>query len=226
MALATAVRPGLAGEPAQPPSDDRPSLPETIPLFPLGDAMLFPNVSRAFHIFEPRYRAMVADALKGDRIIGMVMLQPGYEDEYEGTPPIFAVGCAGIISQVEMLPDGRYDIVLEGLIKFRVLDEDQSGAYRVADVEPLPELADEQEQAALRAGRGELLEALAARVPNARPPPPDLSDLDLVNGLAQVLDLDPLDRQDLLEAPGPLARARALIELVRRDPDRTGDGAP
>src|SRR6266852_6320835 len=69
-------------------------LPATIPIFPLGDAMLFPNVSRPLLIFEPRYRAMVADAVKGDRLIGMVTLRPGFEADYEGRPPIYPIGCA------------------------------------------------------------------------------------------------------------------------------------
>ena len=64
----------------------------TIPIFPLQDVVLFPNSSAPLHIFEPRYRAMVADALEGDSIIGMVLLQPGYEAEYEGRPPVYAVG--------------------------------------------------------------------------------------------------------------------------------------
>ena len=79
----------------------------------------FPNVFLPLHIFEPRYRQMVADALAGDRIIGMVLLQPGYEDDYDGAPPVYAIGCAGLITHVERLADGRYNIVLRGLERFR-----------------------------------------------------------------------------------------------------------
>ena len=110
-------------------------LPRTIPIFPLQDVMLFPNLPRPLHIFEPRYRAMVADALKGDRIIGMVLLRPGYEADYEGRPPVYPIGCAGVITDVEQLPDGRYAILLRGLVKFRVISEDRSRAYRLARVE-------------------------------------------------------------------------------------------
>ena len=70
--------------------------------------MLFPGVSRPLHIFEPRYRAMVADALKGDRIIGMVTLKPGYEANYAGRPAVYEIGCAGVITDVEELPGGRF----------------------------------------------------------------------------------------------------------------------
>jgi Lon protease-like protein len=75
------------------------ALPSEIPLFPLPEVALFPDVTRPFLIFEPRYREMIADALKGDRIIGMVLLQPGYEKDYEGRPPIRDVGCAGVIEK-------------------------------------------------------------------------------------------------------------------------------
>jgi Lon protease-like protein len=71
-------------------------LPPTIPIFPLEVTMLFPGISRPLHIFEPRYRAMVADALKGDRIIGMTTLKPGFEANYAGRPPIYEIGCAGV----------------------------------------------------------------------------------------------------------------------------------
>ena len=87
---------------------------------------------------------MVADALKGNRIIGMVMLQPGHEAEYEGRPPIFPIGCAGLITDFEQLPDGRYNIVLGGLVKFRVIGEDNSRLYRLARVETIPEVLDDQ----------------------------------------------------------------------------------
>src|ERR1043165_2137413 len=90
----------------------RPTVEEKeIPLFPLPDVVLFPNVERPLLIYEPRYREMVADALKGDRMIGMVRLRPGFEKDYEGRPPIDAVGCVGIIQQSEQLPDGRYIIL-------------------------------------------------------------------------------------------------------------------
>ena len=89
------------------------ALPTEIPLFPLPEVSLFPGVQRPFLIFEPRYREMIADALKGDKIIGMVRLRPGFEKDYEGRPPIYTTGCAGRIEKYEQLPDGRYVIVAE-----------------------------------------------------------------------------------------------------------------
>ena len=111
-------------------------LPPTIPVFPLPNAVLFPNVFLPLHIFEQRYRAMVADALRGDRIIGMTLLQPGYEADYEGRPPVYPIGCAGLITHSEALPDGRFNIVLRGIEKFRITAEDASRPYRLAQIEP------------------------------------------------------------------------------------------
>ena len=189
-------------------------LPQSIPLFPLQDVVLFPGVSRPLHIFEPRYREMVTDAVQGDGVIGMVMLQPGHEADYEGNPPIFPVGCAGDISEAEELDDGRWVIVLRGSVKFRVVGEDHSRAYRVADVEAIADPLADDDRAALGSRRPQLAEVYSTIAPGSEPPPDDISDEVLVNGLAQLLDLDPLDRQELLEASGPLARAVALLDLL------------
>ena len=99
---------------------------DLLPLFPLPTVVLFPNIFLPLHVFEPRYREMVADALAGDRMIGMVLLRPGWEHEYEGAPPVYPVGCSGVITHFERLSDGRYNIVLRGLARFRILREDRS----------------------------------------------------------------------------------------------------
>src|SRR5205814_3835065 len=114
---------------------------DLLPLFPLPNVVLFPNVFLPLHIFEPRYREMVADAVASDRLIGMVLLRPGWDKDYEGRPPIYAVGCSGVMTHVERLPDGRYNIVLRGLKRFRILEEDHERSYRRAVVEPLHETA-------------------------------------------------------------------------------------
>ena len=189
-------------------------LPPTIPLFPLQDVMLFPEMSRPLHIFEQRYRDMVTDAVQGDGLIGMVMLRPGYEADYEGNPPIFEVGCAGEIVQAEELDDGRWLILLEGTVRFRVLGEDHSRSYRVADVEALAEQNDPDDRRALRGYREQLAEVFTAMAPSRDAPPEDVSDADLVNALSQFLPLSPEDRQALLEAAGPRARAEALFALI------------
>src|SRR3954469_7593012 len=139
-------------------------LPAFIPVFPLPNVVLFPNVFLPLHIFEPRYRAMVADALKGDRIIGMTLLRPGYEANYDDRPAVYATGCAGLITHSEPLPDGRYDIVLRGMEKFRILGEDTSRAYRLAHIEVIPESVADADRAEIRARRQRLEAVLAATV--------------------------------------------------------------
>ena len=189
------------------------TLPPTIPIFPLQDIMLFPRATRPLHVFEQRYRDMVSDALKGDRLIGMVLLEPGHEDEYEGRPPVFPIGCVGVIAESEELPDGRYNIVLGGLTKFRITGEDESRPYRLAHIEPMWEEPTADDQVALR----DLHEELAGLIPiamNGLQVPDGMSARDLVNGIAQIIEIDPVDRLGLLEQPGPLARARALIDLL------------
>ena len=204
---------GQAGE--APSESELKTLPSTIPLFPLQEVMLFPHVGRPLHIFEPRYREMLAKALEGDRIIGMVMLRPGHEADYFGRPPIYSVGCAGVITDVEELPDGRYNIVLHGISKFRVKSEEQSNAYRVAEVETIPETLGDGDREALRRHRPRLLEALSSLSPGSQPTPDELLDEMLVNVLAQYHRMDSMKRLDLLEQDGPLTRAEALITLLR-----------
>lgn len=195
-------------------------LPPAIPIFPLPNVVLFPNVFLPLHIFEPRYRQMVADALDGDRIIGMVLLRPGWEEDYEGRPPVYAIGCAGVVTTAERLSDGRYNIVLQGLEKFRIMDEEMHQGhrpYRVAQVDGIPEANTADERDAMRSERRRL-EALLVPQPEghgADPKlPPSMADEDLVNALAQYLELEPVEKQALLEREGLLARCRSLIELL------------
>jgi uncharacterized protein len=121
---------------------------DLLPIFPLPNVVLFPNVFLPLHIFEARYREMVADALASDRLIGMVLLRPGWERDYEGRPPVYPIGCSGVITHVERLADGRYNIVLRGLERFRIAGEEDGKAYRRASIEPLverPTAADERQ---------------------------------------------------------------------------------
>jgi uncharacterized protein len=189
-------------------------LPSALPIFPLPDVTLLPNSTQPFHIFEPRYRAMVADALAADSIIGMVVLQPGFEADYEGRPPVYAIGCAGVIVAAERLPDGRYDTVLRGVGKFRILGEDQSRSYRLADVEQLVEAA-VGDRALLATRRQQLEAAVRAAFPGAPMPRADLSDEEVIDGLALLLPLDQARRLELLEADGPLERAALLVTFMR-----------
>lgn len=204
---------------------------EFLSLFPLPTTVLFPNVFLPLHVFEPRYRAMVADALAGDRMIGMVLLREGWQQDYEGRPPVYPVGCSGVITHVETLADGRYNLVLRGLDRFRIVSEDRDKPYRRAEVTPLPEPPpDPSARRELRQWR-ERLDLLIgptversgtdAGITSAMP------DDDLVNALAQYLDLEPVEKQALLELEGAPRRAAALVELLEMKllMPRTG-GAP
>ena len=122
------------------------------------------------------------------------------------------MGCAGVIAEVEELPGGRFNIVLRGIVKFRVTGEDDSRPYRLARVEALPEVLDDAEKAALRKHR-ERLEALITEGSDSKVPP-GTSDEELVNMVAQYFPLGLAERQDLLELRNALLRARALIELI------------
>ena len=195
---------------------------DLLPLFPLPNVVLFPNVFLPLHIFEPRYREMVADALKYDRLIGMVLLRPGWQREYEGRPPVYPIGCSGVITHVDPLNDGRYNIVLRGVERFRILEEDDRLSYRRAHVEQLPDAACRDEDLSVIRNQRAKLDALLApalersiadeageaRIPAAMP------DQDLVHALAQYLDLEPLEKQALLEHRSLRARAESLVELL------------
>jgi len=192
-------------------------LPATIPLFPLPNVVLFPNVTLPLHIFEPRYREMVADALDGDRIIGMVLLRPGWEKDYDGRPDIYEVGCAGLITHAERTDDGRYNLVLRGLEKFRIRQEDHRRSYRLAEVEPILEPMNERDRDVMHAERRRL-EMLLVPQPEGRgvdtKMPPSMPDDELVNALAQYLDLEVVEKQALLERDGLVNRCRSLIDLL------------
>jgi len=193
------------------------ALPTEIPLFPLPEVVLFPGVPRPLLVFEPRYREMVADALKGNKIIGMVLLRPGSEADYEGRPPIYGIGCAGVIEDYEQLPDGRYGILLRGLTTFRVVSEDQRKPYRLARVEAVPELLTDEERGPLSTVRERLARLLDTVLPlGVEPPDPGLDDVEFVNLIAQALSMPEDARQDLLERNSLLSRARALVDRLER----------
>ncbi len=212
--LSVSVSAVALAQPVPLPDRPAPSLPAVIPIFPLGDAMLFPNAERPLLIFEPRYRAMVADALKGDRIIGMVRLRPGFEADYEGRPPIDAVGCAGVITEAEQLPDGRYTIILRGFSKFRVAQEDSSRSYRLARVDAVPEAAVlDPDRAALANERRHMTDLLSLQNIELAS---DTKDEQAIDTAAQYMEMTPDERQALLEMNGALLRARALVRRLDR----------
>lgn len=220
IAIAILVLLGLGHVVAQDNARNAPAsktLPAEIPLFPLPEVVLFPGVNRPLLIYEPRYREMVADALKGDKIIGMVRLRPGFEKDYEGRPPIYAVGCAGIIDDYQALPDGRYAILLRGLTTFRIVSEDQRRPYRLARIEPIAEILKDEDLGPLSTVREQISRQLFTVLPlGSEPPDPGLDDAVFVNVVARDLRISEEKRQELLERNSVLARARALSDLLAR----------
>lgn len=185
-----------------------------VSIFPLSGALLLPGMELPLHIFEPRYKALIHDAMARDRRIGMI--QPREAGE---KPALFDVGCLGHISHIEALEDGRFNIVLKGLARFRVVRElDVATPFRQieADVEPM-----EQEDEILSAVERAALEQESRRFADALGYVVDwtavsrLDDMALVNGIAQIVPFDPAAKQTLLEADTLSERTDRIIQLMQ-----------
>jgi hypothetical protein len=197
----------------------------TIPIFPLSTVVIFPGADCPLHIFEPRYRQMTREARAGAGLIGMVTVRPEHAGELAGDPAVFPIGCAGRIVRCEELPDGRFNVVLRGLWRFRIAAEPGRPAerlYRSALVDPLPEAtADPERVRGLRERVGQAFGRLVALVApeRAKELGPRLvagvDDAGFVSALVQILNLPTLERQSLLEANGVGARLEALEAILR-----------
>ena len=198
-----------------------------VPIFPLAGALLFPRTQLPLHIFEPRYRAMIRDALASDSLIAMIQPRPGPADAASGiggdgeeSPALFDVGCIGRISACEELDDGRFNIVLEGLSRFRIareaevttpyrqVDADRSGFEEDSDtVLGIAQRAEvEREARSYADSLGYLVDWDSV----AR-----LDDEMLVNGICQIAPLDIGSKQALLEARDLPARADLLVQFMQ-----------
>ncbi|HYK42264.1 MAG TPA: LON peptidase substrate-binding domain-containing protein [Thermoanaerobaculia bacterium] len=183
-----------------------------IPLFPLPGVVLFPGTLLPLHIFESRYREMVAHALAGERMIGMSMLKPGVDVD-EGASPIFQIGGAGQIVESEELEDGRYNILLEGKFRFRVVAESQAGSYRTAEVEQVASLpfSSADEAARVRALATNLFEVIRPAIDLPPLPDEDLDPERLASEIALRLRYRPAELQAILETNSIPARYANLI---------------
>jgi Lon protease-like protein len=182
-------------------------------IFPLPGAILYPGLQLPLHIFEPRYRALVTDSLARDRRIAMIQPQGSFEGA-----PLFTIGCVGHIGQVEALDDGRFNLVLEGVARFRLLREiDAATPFRQVEAELLVEPRDEPLSAIERAG----FEREARRFAAAQGYRVDwesvarLDDVSLINGVSQIAPFDAAAKQALLEAEGIAARCELLVQLMQ-----------
>jgi uncharacterized protein len=192
-----------------------------ISIFPLSGAILYPGLHLPLHIFEPRYRALISDALARDRRIGMIQPQRPVEGA-----PLFAIGCLGRIGEVEALDDGRFNIVLEGETRFRVIEElGVSTPFRQVTAELLSDPADQ----ALAPVERALFEREARHYADALGYAVDwdsvarLDDESLINGVSQIAPFDAAAKQALLEAPDLSTRCELLVQLMQFFSRRDGD---
>ena len=190
-------------------------------IFPLPGAILFPGLALPLHVFEPRYRALANDALARDRRIAMIQPQRGGEGA-----PLFEVGCVGKIGEVEALEDGRYNLVLEGETRFRLVRElDVSTPFRQVEGQPI----EDDDQAVLAHIERAAFEQEARAFADAQGYSVDwdsvsrLDDQTLINGVSQIAPFDFAAKQALLEAPDLSTRCELLIQLMQFFALRDGD---
>jgi len=194
-----------------------------IPLFPLPTTVFYPNTSLPLHIFEPRYRSMVADALNGKGEIGMILLKPGWESDYQGTPKIMTIGCLGTIKRHSELPEGKYNILLSGLYRFRILNEIKRKIYRQAEVELLKEINDTDLTSASSPAKEKLIRVMRLYLKNFPDGTKIEQALDMenccklgefVDKLTHHFDLPVNKMQEFLEQQDVQKRADSLHSLI------------
>ena len=204
-------------------------------LFPLPNLVCFPQVVQPLHIFEPRYRAMTADALAGDKRIALVLPKPGWEHDYEGRPAVHSIACLGKIVAEQKLADGRFNLLLRGTCRIRILEELDTGSpFRIARVQMLEDqpLSHPGKEAVYRS---QLVKLAPAHFPHAGPVREEFRKLlagplpigALTDIVAFALALDAGFKQELLEELNVGARACKLIERLasKPEPSEPADGA-
>ena len=190
-----------------------------VSIFPLPGAILFPGLQLPLHIFEPRYKALIKDALARDRLIGMI--QPRISLQNSGAEegaPLYQVGCIGKIGEFEALDDGRYNLVLEGQARFRMVKElDVATPFRQIEAD----LLGEEDEPALAAVERASFEREARRFADAQGYSVDwdavarLDDESLIDGVSQIAPFDAAAKQALLEADGLSTRCELLVQLMQ-----------
>lgn len=196
------------------------SIPDTIPIFPLPNVVLFPDTYLPLHIFEPRYQEMVADTLKQEAYIGMTLLQEGQLHDAHGNPAVCSPGCVGRITTFRPLRDGCSDLILHGLSRYTIEEELPGKNYRRAKIAVLSHHPFQTIGA--DAVRSTLVE-LAVRYLQARQVQEvcvfitreSIAETVLVNSLSSCLDFTPIEKQFLLESESLYQQTRRLIDLLR-----------
>ena len=197
---------------------------QVIPLFPLPSTVFYPGTPLPLHIFEPRYRQMTADALEGERKIGMVLLKPDWGAAYFDRPEIFPMGCVGSIEKEIRHPDGKYNFTLVGLRRFRILREVDGKLYRCAEIDLLEEQNEQEigeKPNVTRDGLIERYREFTSLIPknNSLKEEPDwnLGNLlsQFVDRFAYRLDLSLEQKQTFLEEQDVLRRAEFLHDFLK-----------
>jgi uncharacterized protein len=184
-----------------------------LPLFPLPNLVFFPKTRLPLHVFEPRYRQMVADALQREKRFGIVLLRPGWETDYFGVPAIHHCGTLGTIEQAVSLDDGRFNLLVHGDVRFRVLSEVTKEPYRTARVVAAPEISRTPEDAyAQREWLADLARTYLKFLPDQMAVPEiETVGLDsLTNALIMSLNLEVEEKQRLLEIDDVVTRAERV----------------
>jgi uncharacterized protein len=208
-----------------------------LPLFPLPNMVFFPNTRVPLHVFEPRYRQMITDALESDQRVGIVLLRPGWEADYFGAPAIHICGTVGTIEQAVPLDDGRFNILLRGDVRFRVVGEVSTQPYRMARVIAQPEAQRTVDESyAQREWLADLSRQYLRYLPEQSSVPEiEVVGLDaLTNALIMSLNVEVEEKQRLLEIDDMIVRAEQVgSELTSRieslrflAPYRRGGGDP
>ena len=184
-----------------------------LPLFPLPNLVFFPETRLPLHIFEPRYRQLVSDAVSADKRFGIVLLRPGWEADYFGTPATHLTGTVGEIEQVVSLDDGKYNILVRGQVRFRIVDEVLREPYRTARVVAQPQEERSVTDAyAQRTWLAELARQYLQHLPE-QDGVPEIETVGLealTNALIMSLNLDVEEKQRLLENDDLIARAETI----------------
>jgi Lon protease-like protein len=190
---------------------------DLIAIFPLPNVIFFPKTLLPLHIFEPRYRQMVQDTIATKQLIGMFLLEDGWQENYYGNPTIHSIGCAGEMIHVETLPDGKFDIVLRGLYRVRPIEVVQEFPYRKARVEVLPEILTEEPAKVQR-----MTENLMSEFKKIDPEGLNLLEseepdfTEVVNHIANQLPMELETRFELLKIDDVYLRAEAVYELLSK----------
>ena len=194
-------------------------IPDRLPVFPLPNVVFFPKTYLPLHIFEPRYRQMVADVTIGGQCIAMALLKEGWEADYYGNPAIYPTVCVGRLVSVQPLADGRSNILLQGLERCDIQAEHFDQPYREATVRVNAQLPEEQLAGTVRRALIDVLgRYLQTREDSAAWQGffrEEVRDEVLVNTLSTYLECTPLEKQFLLEADGLHQRARRLNDLIQ-----------